>query len=83
MKKIEKNNATIALNVLHAKKEKIYLVSISKNNSDREKKFIPLMIREANIYEHEVNIHVREANSKGRWYYLALKNYQYIKRNNF
>ena len=40
--------------MLHAKKEKIYLVYISKNNSDREKKFIPLMIREANIYEHEV-----------------------------
>ena len=83
MKKIEKNNGTIALNVLHAKKEKIYLVYVSKNNSDREKKFIPLMIREANIHEHEVNIHVREANSKGRWYYVALKNYQYIKRNNF
>ena len=41
------------------------------------------MIREANIHEHEVNIHVREANSKGRWYYVALKNFQYIKRNNF
>ena len=29
-KKFEKNNATIALNVLHVKKEKIYPVYVSK-----------------------------------------------------
>ena len=30
-KKIEKNNVEIALNVLYAKKEKIYLANVSKN----------------------------------------------------
>ena len=30
-KKIEKNNVAIALNVLYAKKEKIYLANVSKN----------------------------------------------------
>ena len=32
IKKIEKINVTIALNVLYAKKEKIYHAYISKNN---------------------------------------------------
>ena len=36
-KKFEKNNVTIALNVLYAKKEKIYPGDISKHNSSREK----------------------------------------------
>ena len=36
-KKIKKNNLTIALNFLHAKKEKIYPASVSKHNSNREK----------------------------------------------
>ena len=36
-KKFEKNNVTIALNVLYAKKEKIYPGDISKHNSNREK----------------------------------------------
>ena len=42
--KIEKNNVIIALNVLHAKKEKIYPTYVSKHNSNREKKAILLMI---------------------------------------
>ena len=42
-KKIEKNNLTIVLNVLYAKKEKIYPVYVSKNNSKRGKQVIPLM----------------------------------------
>ena len=33
-KKIEKNNPTIALKVLHAKSEKIYPAYVSKNNSN-------------------------------------------------
>ena len=37
MKKFESNNAKIALNVLHAKKEKIYPAYVSKNNSNHEK----------------------------------------------
>ena len=57
-KKIEKNNVTIALNVLYAKKEKIYPTYISKHNSNREKQVILLMI----------------SNGEKLWYYLAVKN---------
>ena len=38
--KIETNNVTIVLNVLHAKKEKIYPTYVSKHNSNREKQVI-------------------------------------------
>ena len=38
-KMIEKNNATIALNVFYTKKEKIYPAYISKHKSNRENKF--------------------------------------------
>ena len=43
-KKLEKNNVTIAFNVLYAKKEKIYPAYVSKHNSSREKQVIILMI---------------------------------------
>ena len=44
-KKFEKNNLTIALNVLYAKKEKkTYSAYVSKHNSNREKQVIFLMI---------------------------------------
>ena len=43
-KKFEKNNVTIALNVLYANKEKIYSAYVSKQNSNREKQVILLMI---------------------------------------
>ena len=39
-KKNEKNNVTIAFNVLYAKKEKPYPVYVSKINSYREKRVI-------------------------------------------
>ena len=39
-KKFEKNNLTIAPNVLYAKKEKIYFICVSKNNSKFEKQVI-------------------------------------------
>ena len=42
-KKIEKNNVTIALNPLYAKKEKIYPTYVSKHNSNQEKQVILLM----------------------------------------
>ena len=42
--KFEKNNVTIALNVLYAKKEIIYPAYVSKRNSNREKQIIILMI---------------------------------------
>ena len=44
MEIIEKNNVTIALTVLCAKKEKIYPAYVSKNNVNCEKQVIPLMI---------------------------------------
>ena len=40
----EKNNRTIALNVLYAKKEKIYPSYVSKHNSNCEKQVILLII---------------------------------------
>ena len=43
-KKFDKKNVTIALNVLYAKKEKIYPAYASKNYSNREKQVIRLMI---------------------------------------
>ena len=39
-KKFEKNNVTIALNVLYAKKENIYPIYVSKYNSNREQQVI-------------------------------------------
>ena len=43
-KKFEKNNVTLALNVLFAKKEKIYPANVSKPNSNLEKQVILLII---------------------------------------
>ena len=43
-KNFEKINWTVALNVLHAKKEKIYPAYVWKHNSNSEKEFILLMI---------------------------------------
>ena len=43
-KKFEKNNVTIALNVLYVKKEKIYPAYVSKHNLNREKQVILLMV---------------------------------------
>ena len=44
-KKFLKNNLTIALNVLHAKIEKIYPAYVSKQNLNSEKEISLLMIR--------------------------------------
>ena len=49
---------------MYAKKEKIYPAYVSKNNSNREKRVILLMIP---------NGEKREAKCKGRWHYLAVK----------
>ena len=54
---MEKNNVTIALNVLYAKKEKIHPAYISKHNSNREKQVILLMVS---------NGEIRAAKSEGR-----------------
>ena len=60
LKKFEKNNVTISLNVLFVKKEKIYPAHVSKHNSNREKPVILLVILNrkrwhylaVNIYQH-------------------------------
>ena len=43
-KKLEKDNLTIALNVLYAKKGKIYTAYVPKHNSNSEKQVILLII---------------------------------------
>ena len=43
-KKFQKNQGAIALNVLYAKKEKIYPTYVSKHNSNHEKQVTLLMI---------------------------------------
>ena len=55
--KIEKNNLKIDLNVLYAKKEKMYPAYGSKHNSNREKQVIFLMI----LHREKL------------WHYLAVK----------
>ena len=64
MEKYEKNNVTIALNVLYAKKENIYPAYVSKHNSNREKQVILLMIP---------NGKGCQGKSEGRWHYLEVK----------
>ena len=61
MEKIEKNNVTIALNVLYAKKIYIYPACVSKHNSNCEKQVILLII----------------SNGEKQWHYLAAKKYQH------
>ena len=63
-KKFEKSNVTIALNVLSAKKEKIYPAYVSNHNSNREKQVIFLMISNG---------------EKGRLHYLAAKKISTLK----
>ena len=56
-RKFEKNNITIALNVLHAKKEEIYVwLMFLKHHANREKQTILLMISNGE-----------------KWHYLAVK----------
>ena len=61
-KKIEKNNLKIALNVLYAKKEKIYTAYVSNQNSNREKQVILLTIKKQTNKQ-----------KKNKWHYLAVK----------
>ena len=63
-KKFEKNNLTIALNVLSSKKQKMYPAYVSRNNSNRKNQVIFLMIP---------NGKGLEAKSKGWWNYLTVK----------
>ena len=75
LKKIEKNNVRIVLNILYAKKEKIYPAYVSKHYLNCGKQVIFLMIS---------NRDNSEAKFEGRWYYLAVKKIiSIIKRKNF
>ena len=47
----EKNNLTVAINVLYSKKEITYSAYVSKHNSNREKQFILLMISNGGIIQ--------------------------------
>ena len=67
-KKFEKNNVTIVLNVLYAKKEKMYPAYVSKINSNREKQVILLMIQNVEVRERSETLVTRatQAKSEGR-----------------
>ena len=62
-KKFEKNNLTIALNVLYAKKEKIYPAYVSKHNSNCEKKAILLMISNEEIRLKDAKLSLKDNNN--------------------
>ena len=61
LEKNEKNNVTIALNVLYAKKEKVHPAFVSKDDSNCEKQVILFMI----------------SNREGWYYLEVKKNYQH------
>ena len=70
-KKFEKNNVTIAGNVLYVKKEKIYPTYVSKNISNREKQVIILMIPNGEGRKRSKTLATR-AKSERQWHYLAV-----------
>ena len=64
MEKSEKNNLTIALNALYAKKEKIYPAYVLRHNSYREKEVIVLMIANGRkCHYHAVKIRIININN--------------------
>ena len=66
-KHFDKNNVTTALNILYAKKEKIYPANVSKYNSNREKQVIILMF--SNGEKRRDKSEGCKANSEGqRWH---------------
>ena len=75
-KKIEKSNPTIAFNVLYNKKEKIYPTYVSKHNSNREKQFILLMIRNGEGWHYiavkKLPALLRSITSKHHWDFYCL-----------
>ena len=62
-KNLRRNNAKTALNILYAKKEKIYPAYIWKHNSNPEKQVILIMI----------------PNREKLWHYLAAKKSPFLK----
>ena len=72
-KKIEKDNITIAINILYAKKEKIYPAYDSKHNSNREKQVILLMISNAKISPKDAKLFPKDDDC----FIFQQKNYQH------
>ena len=71
LEKIEKNNVTIALNVLYAKKEK-YILLMFQHNWNCEKQVVLFMI--SNGEKCKVKFKEGEAKSEGmQWHYLTVK----------
>ena len=64
---MEKNNVTIALNVLYAKKEKIYPGYVSKHSSNREKQVMLLMIYHALSCNKKTISTIKKNNIKKYW----------------
>ena len=77
-KTFEKNNPTIALNILYIKEKETYLAYISKHNSTREKQIILLMIpneekggwRYLAVEKVSTLLHVITSKHKGNFYFL-------------
>ena len=74
-KKFERNNVTIALNVLYATKEKIYPAYVSKNKTNREKQVIcndfkrPKMTLSCS----KTTSIIKRNNFETSWYFFCLK----------
>ena len=58
-KMFEKNNRTIALNVLHAKNDKTHLSCLSKYNSNYEEQVTLLMISNKEVWHYIVEKNYR------------------------
>ena len=69
----EKNNVTIALNVLNAEKGTIYLSYVSKRNSNREKQVILFMIPNGKGCKAKFKGHKAKSQGQQQWHYLAVK----------
>ena len=72
-KKIAENNVKVAHNIFFAKKEKIYPAYVSKNNSNREKQVVLIMILNEEKREWSEALATWSASEEQQWHYLALK----------
>ena len=70
-KKIRKNNVTIFLNILYAKKEKIYPAYVSKHNSNLEKQYILLVILNKEGWWNIISVIKRNNVKTPRWFFIV------------
>ena len=76
-KKLEKKNPIIALNVLYSKKINIFLVYISKNNSNHEKQIIFKFFYDSKQWRMALSCSkificvIRRNNTKTQWWLLS------------